>query len=173
MLSLIFCLFATMYSTLGLKPVIRSGTYPFENVAIFEPIVVGKNIDVSFLRESELKHGRVAMLATVAFPVIEYFTHIPAVHQLDTLPTAYQLGLLSFTSLIEVISMRYGWVNPTEKLFGLRPDYQPGDFGLYNYSLSQGDLGVLMDKELNNGRLAMIGAIGMIAQELVTNQPIF
>jgi hypothetical protein len=30
-----------------------------------------------------------------------------------------------------------------------------------------------MNKELNNGRLAMIAALGMMAQELVTNKPIF
>ena len=32
---------------------------------------------------------------------------------------------------------------------------------------------VLHNKELNNGRLAMIAVMGMIVQELVTEQPLF
>jgi hypothetical protein len=30
-----------------------------------------------------------------------------------------------------------------------------------------------MDSELNHGRLAMLGVLGMMAQELVTQQPLF
>jgi light-harvesting complex I chlorophyll a/b binding protein 1 len=34
-------------------------------------------------------------------------------------------------------------------------------------------LDVMKTKELNNGRLAMIGVAGVVAQELVTSQSIF
>ena len=48
-------------------------------------------------------------------------------------------------------------------------DYQPGDFGLGIWDRTNVDL---MDKELNNGRLATIAVLGFIVQELVTGQKI-
>jgi light-harvesting complex I chlorophyll a/b binding protein 4 len=173
MISLILCVLATMCSTLALKPIIRPATAPFENLALFDSNVAAKDIDIVFLRESELKHGRIAMVASTAIPVIEYFTHSPAVHQFDTFPASVQLGLVGVTFIAEVTSMLKGWVDPRIKLFALRTDYQPGDLGIFNTSLDEGTLGLLMDKELNNGRLAMIAVLGMITQELVTNTPLF
>ena len=69
--------------------------------------------------------------------------------------------------IIEFASMIRGWENPTVKPFALKEDYQPGDFGL-TLGVIDESLGTQMDKELNNGRLAMIGMLGMMAQELAT-----
>jgi hypothetical protein len=66
--------------------------------------------------------------------------------------------------------MQLGWENPIEKPFTIKEDYQPGDFGFGIWDRTNVDL---MDKELNNGRLATIAVLGFIVQELVTGQKIF
>jgi hypothetical protein len=56
----------------------------------------------------------------------------------------------------------------------MKEDYPAGDLGLNLPVPFVGSNETFMSNaELNHGRLAMIGSLGMIAQELVTNQPIF
>ena len=52
----------------------------------------------------------------------------------------------------------------------LKEDYYPGDVGFDPLGLKPEDpeeFATIQTKELQNGRLAMLGAAGMIAQELV------
>ena len=155
------------------KPLIRGVTAPFENSPIFNQSVLAKNIDTAFLREAELKHGRIAMIAAVILPTLEQFTDGPAINQFHLLPSEIQIGIISSMFVSEFGSMFRGWESPTKKLFSLKPDYQPGDFGFGLWKIDDPTVGVKMDKELNNGRLALIGVLGMIAQELVTQQQLF
>lgn len=56
----------------------------------------------------------------------------------------------------------------------MKTDYQPGDLGLNLKTSFLGKDQVFMSNaELNNRRLAMIGSLGMISQELVSNKAIF
>lgn len=171
-LSFVFFLFSSASAlSSSNKPLIRRATAPLENVDLFDQYVVAKDVQPAFLREAELKHGRLAMIGSIMLPLTEQFSDKLGINFFQDHPEFVALGLY-FMFIIEFASMVRGWENPTIKPFALKEDYQPGDFGL-TFGVNDASLGDQMDKELNNGRLAMIGILGMMAQELATHQQLF
>ena len=154
------------------KPLFRGSTPPFDKVQLFSNFLF-KDINPVFLREAELKHGRIAMLASIILPTLEQFTDGLGINQFQQLPDTVQLYLVSLMFVGEFTTMIRGWENPTKKPFTLKEDYQPGDLGIGLWNIEDPSIGEQMDKELNNGRLAMIGVFGMICQELATGQQLF
>ncbi|MAU37515.1 MAG: hypothetical protein CMD14_09160 [Flavobacteriales bacterium] len=153
-------------------------TAPFNKK--FDPLGFSENvpdIEVSRLRESELKHGRWAMISAASIPLLETHSSEPAIHAYDKLPHPTQFTIAALILMGEFMTMLRGYENPFTKgspyAFKLRKDYQPGDLGLSIYNNEEKGFKMMADRELNNGRLAMIGALGMIVQELVTNKPLF
>lgn len=146
----------------------------------FDPLGLANNKpqhELIKLREAELKHGRWGMISAVGIPLTELVTHQPAIHVLDD---ADKITLTAFTSLVaatEMKSLLLGWENPftnSSNYFLMKNDYQPGDLGFnMNKTFLGKDETFMLNAELNNGRLAMIGSLGMIVQELVSNQPLF
>merc|ERR1711920_1171106 len=82
---------------------------------------------------------------------------------------------------------KIGWEDPTKaivknqeiegktRLSKLNDEYYPGDIGFDPLGMKPTDpaeFAEMQTKELNNGRLAMLAAAGMIVQELVTNEPL-
>ncbi len=131
--------------------------------------------DLCRFREAELKHSRWAMIGTVTIPLIETQTNQPAIHQFQQLSTNVQILLVTLIAMGEVNTILKGYVNPfslkdTDKYFNMRSDYQPGDFG---FKVAVFEDEPFYNKELNNGRLAMIAFMGMMVQELVTEKPQF
>jgi light-harvesting complex I chlorophyll a/b binding protein 1 len=167
---------------------------PFPDM--FDPLNFTKGArvkDVRRWRESELVHGRVAMLAALGFIVGEQLEDFPAFYNADghiAGPAIYQFqqvearGAIFWEPLILAIGLcesyrvALGWATPTGEGFNsLKDEYNMGDLGFDPLNFGPRDDPVawkeLQTKELNNGRLAMIAIAAFTAQELVSNQEIF
>merc|ERR1711871_1013333 len=154
-----------------------------------EDITEGK---IRFYREVELKHGRVGMLAALGFLVGENFhplfggdIDVPAylAFQQTPLQTFWPAVVLAI-AIPEIFSV-FSFKTPA--LFArkgeeggmpweIRSDFKSGDLGFDPLGLKPTDpeeLKQMQTKELQNGRLGMIAAAGMIAQELASNQKLF
>jgi light-harvesting complex I chlorophyll a/b binding protein 1 len=164
---------------------------PFPNM--FDPFGLVKNAtnvnEVKRWRESELTHGRVAMLAAVGFLINENVENWPAfarfsggitgpaIYQFQQVKSGFWEPLLLVIAIAECYRVSIGWQNPTNGGFWkLNEDYEPGHLGFDPLNLAPKDPDAWYDmqtRELNNGRLAMIAVAGFVAQELVDQRKIF
>jgi hypothetical protein len=155
----------------------------FDPLGFLKDMSVG---DIKRLRESEVTHGRVGMLAVLGFLVGENFHPLfggaidgPAIShlvQVQVVAPLFFAGLTGAIGFAELTRASTGWVNPAEAVWTLRDDYYPGDIGFDPLGLKPTDpaeFNWMQTKELNNGRLAMLAAIGMIGQEFVTKSTLF
>jgi len=139
---------------------------------------------IRFYREVELKHGRVGMLAAFGFLLAEQFhplfggdIDVPSYLAFQQTPLQTFWGAVVFAiSILEVYSV-FSFNSPFgEEPWSIRSDHVPGDLGFDPLGLKPTDpkeLKEMQTKELNNGRLGMLAAAGMIAQELATGQKLF
>jgi hypothetical protein len=153
----------------------------FDPVGFTEDASEGK---IRFYREVEIKHGRLGMVAALGFLVAEQFhplfggnIDVPSYLAFQQTPLQTFWGAVLFAiSILEVFSV-FSFNTP----FGgepwtIRSDHEPGNLGWDPLNLKPTDpkaLKEMQTKELNNGRLAMLAAAGMIAQEFVTGQKLF
>jgi hypothetical protein len=143
-----------------------------------------------FYREVEIKHGRVAMLASLGFLVGEQFhplfggdIDVPSYVAFQETPLQnFWPAIVAALAVPEIFSIwsfeepqnLYRW----DESWTIIPSFyrQPGDLGFDPLGLKPKDaveFKEMQTKEINNGRLAMIAAAGMIAQEVVTGQKLF
>merc|ERR1712054_602109 len=153
----------------------------FDPVGFTEGETEGK---IRFYREVEIKHGRVGMLAALGFLVGENFhplfggdIDVPAYLAFQQTPLQTFWPAVVFAIAIPEIFSVFTFVSPFGgEPWAIRADHYPGDLGFDPLGLKPTDpkeFKEMQTKELNNGRLAMIAAAGMIAQEYVTGQTLF
>ena len=157
----------------------------------FDPAGFARDVDVlemNRLREAELTHGRVGMLAAAGFLVQEGFHPLfnaaggPAIEQIPELPPAIWFVMTLGIGMAEAYRIQVGWANPyngeirvqSEELGTpqtafpredttfqrLRPGYVPGDLGFDPLGLKPTDPAEL--REMQEKELSH-GRLGMLA----------
>merc|ERR1740138_2031186 len=145
-------------------PAVQEGvTEPF---GFFDPLGFSKGKtegEFRRLRIAEIKHGRVAMMASIGM-VLPHFWKAPGFEAVPsglgavlTTEGGAGLAVLIFGAGLHELVL---WKDDPEK--------DAGDFG--DPFKFQGQINVERNYELNNGRMAMFAVLGQIIAELVTGK---
>lgn len=174
----------TKLKKLQTEVVVRAASLKPEDMAgvtgplgFWDPWGFSKEGDLSYFRSAELKHGRICMLAFLGIVVSEKFHPI-----FDAWGDgSFDSAIASHFSKTAVENFWPAfWINMAahEYLLTLnkKDPMAPGDFGFDPFGLkpkSPVEFLQMQNKELNNGRLAMIVVADIIAKELVTGKKVF
>jgi len=162
-------------------------------MGFWDPAGLSADLDegkILFYREAELKHGRVSMLAALGFLVGENFhplfggdIDVPSYVSFQATPLqVFWPAVLVALTVLEYPSVGSFKAPVNEDgtyidkdSFAISADRVPGDIGFDPLGLKPADEEAFLEmqnKELNNGRLAMIAIAGFVAQELVSKPKI-
>ena len=138
----------------------------------------GNQAKFDALREREIKHGRVAMLAVVGYLTTAAGIRFPGAENIPDGLASWQalldtrdgqnvlLQMLAFFAVAEIVNRDAPWLDNEAEFVG---DYRNGalDFGWDKL-----DEKTKLRKraiELNNGRAAMMGIWGLVTHEMMGN----
>jgi len=146
----------------------------------FDPLRFSDFAPMDFLREAEIKHGRICMLAWLGFVSVDMGARIypfPEAYEGLTSVTAHdalvEQGAMSqiflWCGLVEVIST----IAVVQMLEG--SGREPGDYGLdpigFLKGKSEEEKNEMKLREIKNGRLAMLAFSGVVTQAVLTQGP--
>jgi hypothetical protein len=136
-------------------------------MGFFDPIGFSKNNSdeiMNHYREAELKHGRVAMAACLGWYLDAAGVHPAFNSELSNNPleAASQLPTVGWVQFV----LGCGAIEWLGEKIKSRPGYQPGDLLGAAYWVDDSDEGWVdyQNREINNGRLAMVAFAGIFTQ---------
>lgn len=139
----------------------------------FDPFCLAKDLATfKWMQEAELKHARVAMLATVLWPLSETDSALKLPSDFSGAAADAPMGLVLGTISLAVAIME----------LSKAPESPPGFYGFDPLSLKDFELPMACwlpqgrrwtaEAELKNGRLAMLAAVAFAFIEVTTKVPI-
>lgn len=139
----------------------------------FDPLHISDLLDIKWLQESEIKHGRICMLAFLGM-LVQEFVHLPdpkysnplATQAFYQVPTASIWQIFLFCGLCEFLLHR----GKISYLDMFSDGAKPGELGFNPLNLKMSD--DIKLKEIKNGRLAMLGVGGVIHSMFIYKTPI-
>mmetsp|Transcript_10329 Transcript_10329/g.17079 ORF Transcript_10329/g.17079 Transcript_10329/m.17079 type:complete len:224 (-) Transcript_10329:139-810(-) len=155
---------------------------PIFNNEFFDPLELADDDNFAVYREAELKHGRVAMLATLGMTLPDFFRNqlIPddlylskslelrfqdvpcGLQALGAVPREGWLQILLAVGFVDVFVLVQQGVDE------MPGDYGVGYFGLVDKARHENEL----EAEIEIGRLAMLAFVIQVVEELVTGQTV-
>merc|ERR1719384_58091 len=141
----------------------------------FDPLGISNYVPVDYLREAELKHGRICQLAWLGYVAVDCGLRLPGLP--DAMTTAssatahnpsVEFGLLGFVFVWIAIAEMTSWLGVAQMLQG--SGRAPGDFGFgyaYLAGKSEEQIETLKLQEITHCRLAMLAFGGVVTQSVL------
>jgi hypothetical protein len=135
----------------------------------FDPLNIGGQYNMKYMREAELKHGRVCMLAWLGYIVVDTGFTVPFAPKVSsylahdaTVKSGNMLFLLFVIGAFEALSY-----NAIAEMLSGETDRKPGDYGIPPRFCKEGDTATYAKYELaeiTHCRAAMLGFAGVVTQ---------
>jgi len=141
----------------------------------FDPLGVSNYFPTDYLREAELKHGRMCQLAWVGYVAVDLGLRIPGFPEAMTSASsatahnpAVEFGSLGVIFVGIAIAEMVSWLGVAQMLQG--NGREPGDFGVgktYLAGKTEAQIEYVKLQEITHCRLGMLAFAGVVTQSIL------